>query len=825
MAERRSHPIEYAFEGNTLSLQEAIKQVNDLLTSSIKKLKQYQDGAITEGQNKQVKATRKLLKQMKDAAKIESTLTSDKKRATITAGKEAIKQAIRFASQTDKVKNDSVKEESARLARITELTSISGQENAKQHAAFLDEYADRLKHTLSPEAYDEVRGAVADYNLAIKDSSLNQEELADITDRLQATYKNYSETLQSAVRAQQSANKGILSFSALMSQAKVYLETTIKSFSFWLQLLSRVANLLKQGAEDAAAYIESVNFLNVTIGESNQKFRDFIKLQEAAFGLNPTELNESAATFYSFGNAIGFTKEQTDVAAESLTKLAMDLASLRNTDLEPMTIALRSAMAGNTKPLMKFGIAVHDAAVEEWLLSQGINTSMKAMSEASQAAARYAFIIDKTGSAQGDLARTLQSPANQLKILRTQFKLLFQNIGGIFLNLIMPVVRILNIVLQPINALLKAMTALSSQAITTSIGSQVDAFDELGEAGSEASLGLASFDDINLMGDASGSNPLAGMDKNIAALISGYDNLAEKASPLVTLFTKIGEAMAPVFNFLGKPLTLAFDVLETFTPILSAILVPLQYLMDGLGWLLDKILTPILAVVDTLTSNVWLLVTALTSVAALLIITNWTQFLALLPKIAAGIKAITIGIWDNIKAFIAWIGTQIKAAATAIATTVKNWILAGSYWKIAVAAVAAAGVLAAVVGAIVITAATAAESKAKSNMNSDYGAPALAKGGVVTAPTMALVGEGSYNEVVMPLGNSPQFASMKQEIATEVADKTSAPSSSQSVGDVKVYVTIGETPFNSFVYKVVNEANKRNNGISLDKISQKVGKM
>ena len=44
----------------------------------------------------------------------------------------------------------------------------------------------------------------------------------------------------------------------------------------------------------------------------------------------------------------------------------------------------------------------------------------------------------------------------------------------------------------------------------------------------------------------------------------------------------------------------------------------------------------------------------------------------------------------------------------------------------------------------------------------------LATGGVVSAPTVALVGEGRYPEAVVPLGDSPQFASMKADIAGAV---------------------------------------------------------
>ncbi len=46
--------------------------------------------------------------------------------------------------------------------------------------------------------------------------------------------------------------------------------------------------------------------------------------------------------------------------------------------------------------------------------------------------------------------------------------------------------------------------------------------------------------------------------------------------------------------------------------------------------------------------------------------------------------------------------------------------------------------------------------------------PAMATGGVVSSPTIAMVGEGKYPEAVVPLGDSPQFTAMKSDIANAV---------------------------------------------------------
>lgn len=52
--------------------------------------------------------------------------------------------------------------------------------------------------------------------------------------------------------------------------------------------------------------------------------------------------------------------------------------------------------------------------------------------------------------------------------------------------------------------------------------------------------------------------------------------------------------------------------------------------------------------------------------------------------------------------------------------------------------------------------------------------PKLATGGIATRPVTAQVGEGRYNEAVIPLGASPQFADMKRDIADMVLQGMSA---------------------------------------------------
>ena len=133
-----------------------------------------------------------------------------------------------------------------------------------------------------------------------------------------------------------------------------------------------------------------------------------------------------------------------------------------------------------------------------------------------------------------------------------------------------------------------------------------------------------------------------------------------------------------------------------------------------------------------------------------------------------------LGIAGAIKAMVSWIATTVQVIIYQVKQAVAAWIAEKAYWKLALAIIAAMGV-AALIG---VAAVTAAVSSAKALMNSnqsngpDTGAVEFAKGGVVTGPTFAMIGEGKYNEAVIPLGNSPQMKELQRGIAEQVVNTT-----------------------------------------------------
>lgn len=253
----KSTTIEYVFEGNTLNLQQAVDKVRAMLNATARELRKMQGGKLTSEQEKQLKNLRALASQMAKNAKGEKTLTEEQKKRTIVAGRYALSEAKKFSQkaaqqkkqqqqQADKQQQKDAEAAQKKQEKVEQLTSTAGQEAAAQRARYLDEYADKFKHVMSEEAYDEVKGAIADFRAATEDETLSEEELAEQTEKLNNVYRDYSATMQAINRSQQQASKGILSFSDFVNEAQRRISVGIKSFDFWLQMIRKVVQAVSQ---------------------------------------------------------------------------------------------------------------------------------------------------------------------------------------------------------------------------------------------------------------------------------------------------------------------------------------------------------------------------------------------------------------------------------------------------------------------------------------------------------------------------------------------------------------------------------------------------
>lgn len=541
--------------------------------------------------------------------------------------------------------------------------------------------------------------------------------------------------------------------------------------------------------ESSADYVEIMNLFNVATQESTEELYSMAEAMERAYNTDIAPILNSMAVFRQYANTMGVASEQADILSEYLTKVSYDLASLYNVANTDMFKAVKSGLAGQTKPLMQYGISVHKATLEQYALNLGLEKSWSAFTETEKVALRYIAILDQATLAQGDLAKTIESPSNQLKIAKAQLEVFTRNLGALVTAIGQYALPLFNGFIIAVNNFLKVMNKAAGFEIPdysdnlSANNQMLDDGTESAEDYEDAIKGaLAPLDEINQQ-SGNDKNILGNVDPKILAALEGYDNLmmqitsktdlfADTFGKLLepSLFEGVGSVIGTAFVLLGQGIDIAAETLNTFSPVLSVALNLLGLLLQGASWLISNVASPVLSFIGALTSNIWLLIGAFAALnlAQLALTGNWKSMMAV--KIVQWFATLTARIYTNTVALIANAAASAKAKIASLATAAALWWETAMWWQKAIAVIASAGALALVVSGIVLAATSATKAKADSTMSSAK-MPAMANGGVVNAPTVALIGEGHYKEAVVPLGNSPQFKTMKDDIANEVLRK------------------------------------------------------
>jgi hypothetical protein len=161
-----------------------------------------------------------------------------------------------------------------------------------------------------------------------------------------------------------------------------------------------------------------------------------------ALSLDPNLMMNYQAVFAQMANSMNLTADSAQNISESLTLLGNDIASLWNIDTDVAMKKLQSGLAGQIRPLRELGVDISKTSLEMYALKYGITDSVENMSQAAKVQLRWLAIMEQTEVAFGDMAKTLQSPANQLRILQQQWTNLSRSIGNVFLPVLLLFCRI-----------------------------------------------------------------------------------------------------------------------------------------------------------------------------------------------------------------------------------------------------------------------------------------------------------------------------------------------------------------------------------------------
>lgn len=264
------------------------------------------------------------------------------------------------------------------------------------------------------------------------------------------------------------------------SAGQIGLDLVVNKGTFEKQMTGIQALAKKAGASLAAAFAvkkivdfgakcvelgsdlaEVQNVVDVVFPRMNQKINEFAKNSAAQFGLSETMAKKFTGTFGAMAKAFGFGEQQAYEMGTTLTGLAGDVASFYNISQDEAYTKLKSVFTGETESLKDLGIVMTQTALDSYALANGFGKTTAKMSEAEKVALRYKFVQDQLTSAAGDFSRTSDGWANQVRILKLQFDSLKATIGQGLINVLSPVLKVINTIIGKLMTLANAFKAFT----------------------------------------------------------------------------------------------------------------------------------------------------------------------------------------------------------------------------------------------------------------------------------------------------------------------------------------------------------------------------
>jgi hypothetical protein len=198
----------------------------------------------------------------------------------------------------------------------------------------------------------------------------------------------------------------------------------------------------------ASDFQESLNKVDVAFKGSSGEVRDFAKTALESFGIAEGTALDMAALFGDMATSMGASTSEASQLSTSLVGLAGDLASFKNMNIEEVTTALNGVFTGETESLKRLGIVMTEANLAQFALEQGTLKNIKSFTQAEKVQLRYSFVMAKSENAIGDFARTSDGAANQMRIFQESIKELGALFGEVILPLFIKVATKLNSILK-----------------------------------------------------------------------------------------------------------------------------------------------------------------------------------------------------------------------------------------------------------------------------------------------------------------------------------------------------------------------------------------
>lgn len=333
-----------------------------------------------------------------------------------------------------------------------------------------------------------------------------------------------------------------------------------------------IGKVIKDSIKMGMDAVESDSLFETSLGKWADSVRDWSEETANALGLNAVAMRKNTGVIYNMTSSMGVAEDNALKMSKGISLLSEDMASFYNLDSSEAFNKLRAGLTGETEPLKALGILVDENTVKQVAYSEGIAQNGAELTQQQKVLARYVAILKQTGNAQGDLARTINSPANQLRLLKNQVS----QLGLAFSNFLMPVISavlpyitaFVKVITSALNTLAKFMGLKSTNAsnetakISSNVGGLGSGLDDANKKAKKLKGTLASFDEMNVLQDNSsdssssgtggGGASAGGLDFDLGEYDAHLDWVSSKtdaiAENIKNAFKSVGEVISSIWN-------------------------------------------------------------------------------------------------------------------------------------------------------------------------------------------------------------------------------------------------------------------------------------
>lgn len=478
-----------------------------------------------------------------------------------------------------------ISKQSAEITQLTASISKLGSKSASYAADNIRNLGSALKEVMTTlSSAPRVSNNIIQMTNALANLSQQGSKVGSASRSLVTGFSNTSKS----IKRTKSGFKGLAS--------------TIGKFYATYWLVMRAVGKLGSTVDLASQLTEVQNVVDTTFGDMASKVDDFTKTSIQDFGMSELTVKQISSRFQALGTSVGITSQQvangtavankalmsqnntlyktTDSMADmslNLTRLAGDMASFYDVDQADVAKSLQSIFSGTIAPLRRYGLDLTQATLSEWAMKNGLDANIKSMTQAEKVLLRYNYVMANTQAAQGDFAKTANTWANSVRVLKQEFQAWGSIIGSVIINALKPFVQALSKVMLKVISFTRTVadalgaifgwtieisgrgaTADGMEDIADGVGDIGDSADSSNKKAQKLKKTLLSIDEIHALddnsdsgsggGSGSGGSGGGGAGSGVNSSLKKTDGLLEKykssIKDLYSLGKYIGDALA-----------------------------------------------------------------------------------------------------------------------------------------------------------------------------------------------------------------------------------------------------------------------------------------